>query len=167
MSLGGKPSTSGVETLDVTFSIGTYRDEATLEEIVRDAVLALEGRAVSFEVLIVDDGSDDRTGEIADRLAAEDTRVRVIHHPENQGFAATLRDLYHEAHGSIVATAPGDGQFPAADIVALLDRIEDADIVLGVRYRRQDPVLRKLLSAFYNSVARVLLGCEFRDLRSW
>jgi glycosyltransferase involved in cell wall biosynthesis len=75
----------------LSFFFPAYTEEGNVEAVVRDGLSTLQRFADDIEVIVVDDGSRDRTPEIADRLAAEDSRVRVVHHPKNRGYGGAVR----------------------------------------------------------------------------
>ncbi|MGE0791368.1 MAG: glycosyltransferase family 2 protein [Sandaracinaceae bacterium] len=107
-----------------------YNEEATLEAIVR-RVLALP---ISLELIIVDDGSRDRTASIADRLASEDPRVRVLHKP-NGGKGSAVREGIRAAVGDIVVIQDADLEYEPDDLVKMLDAMErlDTPVLYGSR----------------------------------
>ena len=98
-----------------------------LEELLRE--LATCG--VSWELLIIDDGSTDGTGQLADQLAGDRPGVRVLHHPQNLGLGGGYRTGFREARGEWLTFFPADAQFPASIIGTFLRASRDADMVLG------------------------------------
>jgi hypothetical protein len=148
-------------------------DEATIEGLVRDAISVLERYTGDFEVIVIDDGSTDRTGEIADRLAESDPRVRVVRHDRPGGYGGALRAGFAAATKGLVFYTDGDGQYDAGELELLLERRFEADVVNGYKLKRGDPLYRRLIGRAYNSVARLLFGiriedvdCDFRLIRS-
>jgi glycosyltransferase involved in cell wall biosynthesis len=147
----------------LTIAIPAYNEEAALEETVRECNAAAPAVAEAWEIIIIDDASADRTPEIADRLASR-PGVRVIHHPENRGFGGSQQTAFNEAIHPFLVLVPGDGQFPAQDIAKLAAGKGEADIVLGVRRSRQDPLQRRVQTKALGFVTRRLLGLPFRDV---
>ncbi|HKV39065.1 MAG TPA: glycosyltransferase family 2 protein, partial [Blastocatellia bacterium] len=117
-----------------------------------------------WEVIIVDDGSEDSTGEISDRLAAADPRVRVIHHNPNRGYAAALRAGFTSARYSLIFFTDSDNQFDVREISRLLPLVQDADIVCGFRIYRFDPLTRLVLSWGFNLLVRIVFRLRVRDI---
>ena len=152
----------------MTFFFPAFDEEENVAETVRHA-LAEIGPLVdgSIEILIVDDGSTDRTPELADALAAGDQRVRV-HHQANRGYGGALRAGFQNASGELVGFSDGDLQFDLAEMARLLDRLNDprrpVDVVIGYRIKRRDPPHRIFIAKTYNAIVSVLFGLRVRDI---
>ena len=126
-----------------------------------------DGEIASYEVLIVDDASTDATGELSDKLAADDDRVRVVHHPVNRKLGGTIKTGLGASRGQLVLYTDADLPFDLADLakaVRLL-RVYDADIVSAYRLDRTGEGWRRALYSFvYNALVRSLLGLPVRDV---
>ena len=153
----------------LTFFFPAFNEEKNVEETVRRA-LADVGPLVdgSIQVLIVDDGSSDRTPELADALAAADPRVRV-HHQPNRGYGGALRAGFENAAGDLIGFSDGDLQFDLAEMSRLLDRLDDPAKprvagVIGFRIKRRDPPHRIFIAKTYNAIVSVLFGLRVRDI---
>ena len=142
-----------------------YNEEKNIERTVRRALEILRklDSIQKFEVLIIDDGSTDRTREVADHLAAEAPEVRVIHHPRNRGYGGALKSGFHSARFEWVCFTDSDGQFDFSEIRNFLAKKDEADLVLGYRLRRADSPLRRFFTWGWTLLARVLLGLSVRD----
>ncbi|MCX2726261.1 glycosyltransferase family 2 protein [Thermomicrobium sp. 4228-Ro] len=141
-----------------------YNEAANLEAVVRRALAVLPELVERFEIIIVDDGSRDGTDEIAERLAREDQRIRVVHHPVNRGYGAALRSGFAASHGELVMFMDADQQFDPADFAHLAPFLPHADIVAGYRVRRRDPWIRLVYAALFNAAMRLLFGITVRDI---
>ena len=118
-----------------------------------------------WEVIIVDDGSQDSTGEIADRLAASDPdHIRVFHHKPNRGYAEALKTGFTSARSQLIFYTDSDNQFDVRELKNLLPLIEDADIVSGFRIYRFDPLTRLVLSWGFNLLVRIIFRINVRDI---
>lgn len=152
----------------LTFFFPAFNEEENVE---RSVQLALEqiGPMVdgSLEVLVVDDGSTDRTPQLADALATADPRVRV-HHQPNRGYGGALRAGFDNARGELVCFSDGDLQFDLAEMQRLLDRLTDAehpvDAVIGYRIKRRDPFHRIFIAKTYNAIVSIAFGLRVRDI---
>lgn len=140
-------------------------DEITSLEAVADAALAT-GRRVAdrIQVLIVDDGSTDGSGELADRLAEMDGAVVALHHERNRGYGAALRTGLAAATGSWVFLCDSDGQFDLGELERAADLATSGDIVAGFRRSRADPWFRRLNARLYALFLRGLFGLRICDV---
>ena len=149
----------------ISFVLPAYNEEDNIEKAVRTILevaesLPLEG----YEVIVVNDGSSDRTAEIIERLKQENGRVRPIHHPTNLGYADALRTGFTSATCQLVFYTDSDLQFDVKEVKNLLPAIEDYDIVTGFRIYRYDPLSRLILAWGYNVVARTIFRLRVRDI---
>lgn len=152
----------------LTFFFPAYNEEENVERTVQLALEKIGPLVGSIEVLIVDDGSTDRTPGLADALAAADPRVRV-HHQPNRGYGGALRSGFAEARGELIAFSDGDLQFDLAELGLLLERLDATDrpavdAVIGWRIRRRDPWHRIFIAKTYNAIASVVFGLRVRDI---
>ena len=153
----------------LTFFFPAYNEEENVAQTVRRALSEI-GPLVggSIEVLVIDDGSTDRTPQIADALAAEDSRVRV-HHQENRGYGGALRSGFEHSAGELIGFSDGDLQFDLREFSRLLERLDDpkkkpVDAVIGYRIKRRDPPHRIFIAKTYNAIASVVFGLRVRDI---
>ena len=152
----------------LTFFFPAYNEDENVERTV-ELAMSQVGPLVdgSLEVLIVDDGSSDRTPELADALAAADPRVRV-HHQPNRGYGGALKAGFHNARGELICFSDGDLQFDLREMSRLLDRLNDAgkpvDAVIGYRIKRRDPFHRIFIAKTYNAILSAAFGLRVRDI---
>ena len=152
----------------LTFFFPAFNEEENVAETVRRALDEI-GPIVdgSIEVLIVDDGSTDRTPALADELAAADPRVRV-HHQANRGYGGALRAGFEHARGALIGFSDGDLQFDLHEMSRLLERLESerrpVEAVIGYRIKRRDPPHRIVIAKTYNAVVSVLFNLRVRDI---
>lgn len=141
-----------------------YNEEANVERTTRAALKACARLFEDYEVIIVDDGSRDRTAEIADRLAAEDPRVRAVHNRPNRGYGGALARGFREARKEYIFYTDGDGQFDFEELETLLPMCSQYDIVSAYRMNRQDALHRKLNAACWGALVNALFGIRLRDI---
>ncbi|HAU37721.1 MAG TPA: glycosyltransferase family 2 protein [Phycisphaerales bacterium] len=153
---------------DVALSVffPCYNEQENVERVTRRAMEALNRLVRQWEIILVDDGSADETGRIADRLAAEDIRIRAVHHERNGGYGRALRTGFAAARLPYVFYTDGDGQFDISELDRLLERIGEAEIVSGYRARRRDGFLRRLNAAGWSWLTQRTLGFRCRDVDS-
>lgn len=142
-----------------------FNEEPNVVPLVEE-VREVLGTGPSWELVLVDDGSVDGTPDVADRLAAQDPRVRSVKLSRNYGQTLAIQAGFDRARGEVVVTMDGDLQNDPSDISRLVAKIaEGYDIVAGYRERRKDPILtRKIPSWGANWLIRLLTGIPIRDL---
>lgn len=141
-----------------------YNEEGNIELAVTSALAVLAGLTDRYEVIVVNDGGRDRTGAIADRLAADNPRVRVVHHSVNRGYGAALRSGLAAARYPLVVLADGDNQFDLNELPVLLRHVAHSDIASGYRIARRDPAFRRIYAFMYDRAARLLFSIRVRDV---
>jgi glycosyltransferase involved in cell wall biosynthesis len=159
---------AGASRPRLSFFFPAYNEEENVERTVE---LALQELAPlvdgSLEVLIVDDGSSDRTPQLADALAAGDSRVRA-HHQRNRGYGGAVKAGFGNAGGELICFSDGDLQFDLSEMRRLLDRLaeggEELGGVIGYRIKRRDPFHRIFIAKTYNAIVSVAFGLRVRDI---
>lgn len=158
-----RTSTTMRESVSVFFP--AYNDEASIAALVRDALEVLPQITDDYEVIVVNDGSADRTGEVLDELARANPCVRVVHHETNRGYGGALRTGFASASKELIFYTDGDGQYDVRELVRLRPfLIEGVDIVNGYKLKRADKWQRKALGAVYNRLAHILFQIPIRDV---
>lgn len=141
-----------------------YNEEGNLKNTVEEAIPVLKNVASLYELLIIDDGSRDKTGEIADKLAEEYSFIRVIHHHPNKGYGEALKSGFYNSKYQWIVFTDSDGQFDFSEVTKLIEKSKNADIVAGYRINRQDSWMRKLFGFGWTFLARLLLRVRVRDV---
>ncbi len=160
-----KPSSSDYQIpAKLSLVLPAHNEEDNIRFVVADALATLPAYAPEFEIIVVNDGSRDRTGAIIDALHAEDARVRPVHHRANQGYGAALRSGFSASTGDFVMFMDSDRQFDIRDIRLLAPFVDLFDIVAGFRMERSDPIHRRINAEIFNLAVRVLFGVHLRDL---
>jgi Glycosyl transferase family 2 len=147
-----------------TLVLPAHNEAENIEPVIRRALNVLAGCFDVFEIIVVDDGSRDSTGEIIDRLSREDARIRPIHHPRNRGYGGALTSGFEASTGDHVMFMDADRQFDIADLERLYPFIPSHEIVAGFRMQRQDDVHRRVFAEIFNLIVRVLFGVHLRDI---
>ena len=148
----------------LSFFFPALNEEDHVGAMVSDALAILPRFADDVDVTVVDDGSTDRTGTIADDLAGRDPRVRVIHHGTRRGYGGAVRSGLRAATKSWVFYTDGDRQFDLADLERLVNASDGVDAVVGYREKRADPPRRLFVAWVYNRLIRLLFGGGWRDV---
>jgi glycosyltransferase involved in cell wall biosynthesis len=140
-----------------------YNEEACIGQALAEADSALSRIAGRYEILVVDDGSHDGTGEAVRAVVCRQPNVRLLMHPENRGYGAALRTGFEAARYDCVAFTDADCQFDLNDLARLVPLTEQAHLVVGYRIGRQDPWQRRFFSWGFNLLVRTMLGTRVRD----
>ena len=141
-----------------------FNEEANIEAVVQDALATLPAFVDAYEIIVVDDGSRDRTGEIVARLASGNDRVRLVSHERNRGYGAALTSGFSASTGDFVMFMDADRQFDIRDLRLLVPFAGEYDIVAGFRMERSDPLHRRVLAEMFNVSVRMLFGVHLRDI---
>lgn len=143
-----------------------YNEEELIAKTVQEAVTSLSQiSGLDWRVVVVNDGSRDKTGSIADGLAKADPRVLVVHHDGNKGYAVATETALRNTPGEVVMVVDGDGQHTMADAPVFLAAIDaGADVVFGWKKQRHDPFFRLILSKGLNTLSRWVLGSPLHDI---
>lgn len=148
----------------LTIAIPAYNEEENLEWVLKDTLLWAPKYLDEFEILVVDDGSTDDTGKIADLFARKYKKIRAVH-KKNGGYGDAMLRGIKEAKKEFVAYMPADGQFLVKDMVNCFPFMEKADLILGYRGVRKDYTLyRKILSWGNIFVLWAFFGLKYKDV---
>jgi len=141
-----------------------YNEEANIKIAIEEAVKFLEKNFVKYELIIVNDGSKDKTKEIAESCAKKNKSIRVINHPTNLQYGMALKTGFENSKNELIFYTDSDRQFELKEIHNLMKRIKNYDMVIGYRKDRKDKKMRIYYSWIYNKALQFLLGISFRDI---
>jgi len=152
---------------EISVFFPAYNEEKNIKKTVEDSIKVLKNVAETWEVIIVDDGSIDKTGKLADKLhETYKSKVIVVHNRPNKGYGGALKVGFQTAKYKWVAFADSDGQFDFSEIELFIDaqKRTHADLVLGIRKARADSFIRKLFTLVWSKILpRILLGLKVTD----
>lgn len=161
-----------VDKISVFFP--AYNEEKCLGNTVNKVNKILQKIADDYEIIIVNDGSKDKTGQIADKLALENKKIKVIHHSFNRGYGVAVTSGIYASRYPWIVLFDADGQFDFAEITKFFDKQTktNADIVWGYTLNRKVPFIRKINTYLWRSVIFLVFGlkvkwidCGFRLFR--
>ena len=142
-----------------------YNEEDSVRPLVRALTDKLSAISEDYEIIIVDDGSLDSSGKIADKLSGEDPRIKVVHHGKNLGYGAAIRSGIAASRYDYIFYTDGDIQFDAEEIDKLLPFIGDHEIVTGYRIKKQQyGIKRIIITSIRNLFDRIIFGLPYKDL---
>ena len=153
-----------VHPLSLTIFFPCYNEEANVDSMTRKALDVGRKVADDLEVLIVNDGSKDRTAEIADALAEEIPEVRAVHNNPNRGYGGALQRGFREATKNWIFYTDGDGQFDLEEIPRVLPLLDEFDVVSCYRLDRKDSLMRKANAFAWTSLTNMLFGIGLKDI---
>lgn len=151
-----------LEGLSVSFP--AHNEEDNVVPMIESLLAVLPSMADRFEIIVVDDGSRDRTSERAGAVAARDDRVKVVRHPVNRGYGAAVWTGLQSGTLPYAFFTDGDRQFDVAQIADLIPHIADHDVVVGYRQDRQDNLVRIMNAHAWNWLVRLLFRVPVRDV---
>jgi glycosyltransferase involved in cell wall biosynthesis len=141
-----------------------FNEESNLIRVYESLGAILPQVAGEYEIIVVNDGSRDGTGAIAERLAKADPRVRHIVHATNLGYGAAVADGLAACRYEYVFYTDGDGQFDVSQLALLVPFAEEFDAVIGYRLDRQDSLIRTLNGQAWNVLVRRAFGLRVKDV---
>ena len=141
-----------------------YNEEANLPGMIADVVAIMQPRFADFEVVVTNDGSKDRTGEVLRELAQHYPQLKPVDHTVNQGYGAAVFTALSNATKDIIFFTDSDRQFKLEEIDRLLPHLAEADLVVGYRAPRRDPPLRVLFGHGWSALVTLLFGYTARDI---
>lgn len=152
--------------LGVSAFFPAYNDAPSLPGLVARAAEALERCTPDYEIIVVNDGSQDETGAVLEDLREQYApRLRVVTHEKNRGYGGALRSGFAAAAKDLVFYTDGDGQYDPAEIHLLVERLRPGvGLVNGYKLARRDPWHRIAIGKIYNRVARLLFRIRIRDI---
>lgn len=149
-------------SLSIFFPV--YNDERTVRRVTEKALRVGKDLADEFEVIIVNDCSPDKSGEIADALAREYPQVRVVHHPRNLGYGAALRSGFSACRFDWIGFTDGDDEYDMEDLRKLFRLRDFYDLIITFRYVKLYSGFRVFVSWAYNVIFRFLFKTHYRDI---
>ena len=150
-----------------------YNDANSISQLVSDAFVVLKKYAQKYEVIVVNDGSQDHSQDILDSLAKKYKNLRIINHAKNLGYGKALTSGFKASSFEWIFYTDGDGQYSAKELPVLIRLIsKDVDFINGIKMVRSDPTHRIIIGDLYSFVVRWLfwlpitdVDCDFRLIR--
>ncbi len=161
---GSQPEQNKSIAPSISVFFPCYNEQANVQRTVNRALEVLQNLGTEFEVIIVDDGSKDETGKIADAIAQQNSNVKVVHHQTNLGYGAALQSGFRAATKSLVFYTDGDGQFDIEELPPLIPLMQSYDIVSCYRISRKDNIIRKINGYCWTRLICLLFGLKLRDI---
>ena len=141
-----------------------YYDEHTIGPLTRSCVDVAKELTDDFEIIIVDDKSPDKTGQVADQLAQEFKEVRVIHHPKNMGVGQAMITGYRNSKKDHIFYTDGDAQYDVKELLGFAPYAKDYDLVIGYRLKRAEGARRVFTSRVFPLLIFIFFGIHCKDI---
>lgn len=143
-----------------------YNDAGTISSMVISVLLTLRQLTDEYEVIVVNDGSQDNTPAILDELArVYPDEVRIIHHQQNRGYGGALRTGFYSATKDWIFYTDGDAQYDPRELKNLVELVhDDVDLVNGWKIERQDPLHRIIIGRIYQYTIKLAFGLKLKDV---
>lgn len=140
-----------------------YNEEDSIASTVENVVKVLKTLDLDWEVLVINDGSKDKTGEVVKELEKKYPNVKLVNHEINKGYGHALKTGFAKSKYPWVAFVDSDGQFDFMEIKKLIGKTDEADVILGYRLNRADPIQRRVFTWGWKMLAMALLGLNVKD----
>jgi glycosyltransferase involved in cell wall biosynthesis len=148
----------------ISMVLPAYNEEDNIARAVERADAALEATGLECELIVVNDGSRDRTGEILHELTSRFARLRIVEHTPNRGYGGAVRAGFEAATREWIFQSDSDNQFDYGELADLIQNAASKDVVVGYRKPRRDPFVRRVNAWGWNMLIRVLFGYVVRDI---
>jgi glycosyltransferase involved in cell wall biosynthesis len=154
----------GICVPSISAVLPAYNEEAIIADTARTMAAVLRDLTDDYEVIVVNDGSRDATAARVEAVAAEDPHVRLVSHPTNRGYGDALATGFSSATKDWIFLTDGDKQFDVRELASFLPEMQRADLVIGYRKPRRDPLIRRLNGWGWNGLVTLMFGPVARDV---
>jgi len=153
-----------IKELSVFFP--AYNEEGNIEKTILSAQKILDKIAVDYEIIIIDDGSRDKTSSIIKKLTNKNKKIRLISHKTNQGYGSALRSGFYNSRFEWIFFSDSDGQFDFSEIIKFIkiQKKTNADLVIGTYIKRQVSFFRKINTFLWQKLMQILFGLKIKDI---
>ncbi len=142
-----------------------YNDVGTIASLALVAHMTARTLTDDYEVIVIDDGSPDHTGELLDEMARHFAWLKVVHHGKNRGYGGALRTGFETASKDLIFYTDGDAQYDPRELTRLYEAFSDRlDFVNGYKIGRSDPLHRVVIGRLYHGFVKLMFGLELRDV---
>lgn len=147
----------------VSIIVAAYQEEDNIEKAIDNALDVLRKAKIEYELIVIDDGSTDKTGLIVNRKAKENKKIRVVHHKENKGFGYSIKEGINLAKGKYITGFPGDNDTSAKLLIDLINRRKEADVILAYTVNPQRRTFfRRIISVSFTKFMNLIFGLNLR-----
>ncbi|MEQ8925341.1 MAG: glycosyltransferase family 2 protein, partial [Fulvivirga sp.] len=154
-----------MQKIDISVVVPLYNEEESLPELCEWVSRVMISHGFSYELILVDDGSDDASWNVIQQLATKNEHIKALKFNRNYGKSAALNSGFKQTQGSVVITMDADLQDSPDEIPGLYKKIKEEgfDMVSGWKKKRHDPFTKTIPSKFFNYVTRKISGIKLHD----
>src|SRR5579862_3923587 len=149
---------------EISVVLPAFNEEENIEKQILDVANYLKTKFKTYEIIVVNNGSRDRTKQLIQKLQKRNKHIKLINLPVNRGYGAGLRAGFKQAKKELVFYTDSDNQFNIKELHLLLPLIKKYDIVCGYRKRSQDPMMRIFIASVYNLIINLLFHVDVKDI---
>lgn len=153
-----------IKLKEISVFFPAYNEEANISSTVEKAAAVLLEVAEKWEIIVVNDGSKDKTEEIVKKLIKKEKRISLISHSPNKGYGEAIKSGLYGAKYEWIFYTDSDGQFDISEIKNFLPAIKNSQIIVGFRINRQDSTSRKIFGWGWTQLSNILLGIKVKDV---
>jgi glycosyltransferase involved in cell wall biosynthesis len=150
--------------MGISAVLPAFNEAENLAAVVQDLKKAMDQLTRHYEIIIVDDGSTDKTVAVSEDLSRDDLKVRLLRHPRNLGYGAALGSGFKAARLPWIFFTDSDGQFDLSELAKLAEKSAGHDFVAGFRAMRADPLLRRAYGFIFSALVRALFKVKATDI---
>ncbi|MDD3626720.1 MAG: glycosyltransferase family 2 protein [bacterium] len=148
----------------ISFFFPCYNEEDNIESLVTASEEVLRSIASEYEIIIVNDGSSDRTAEKTEELMKNNSHIKLVNHEVNSGYGSALTSGITSSRHDLIFFSDGDLQFDLKEIGKFLEKIDKYDYIIGYRINRKDNLIRRFNAGLWNLVLRLTTGLKVKDV---
>lgn len=153
--------------IDLSLIMPAYNEQEGITAVLSETKADLENTGLKWEIIVIDNCSNDQTVQRVTELASADSRIKLLRHDHNKLYSGSCRTGIAASGGEYVAIMDSDGQFVARDLPKMIQLLKNgSNLVFGWRRHRNDSIFRKFMSWFFNMMGRFWLGFPLHDLNS-
>ena len=143
-----------------------YKDKKTAEKMVYNSLNILKKVTKNYEIIAVDDGCPEKSGEIVNKFSKINKRIKVYFHKNNIGYGAAIKTGFKKSKCECIFVIDGDGEYDVNVLPHLLKKLKDSDLVITRRFKKKYSTWRNIVSWTYNALLRFLFKIPYRDISS-
>ncbi len=153
-----------MKNVEISVVLPAYNEEQNIKRTVESCIEYLDGKIPSYEIIVVNDGSSDRTKNVVEELAGDREEVKLVNHDRNMGYGSALISGFENASLVYIFLMDSDGQFSVREMDLLMEYSDEETVVIGYRSNRADPFIRLVNQWLYHCYVRFMFGLNLRDI---